>query len=127
MVALETLARTALGRDSLLRSRLVQTFLEQQPRLSEAPRPRVDDRWMLGTAAPLLELFAERRGPPAPAWARDVGPVPEPVLLVEAAARMQRPRVLREPESPAARRTRGLYPPPDFLVFGYARASRDCC
>ena len=117
MVTLEMLARTALRRDSLLLRGLAQSFLEQQPRLTDVPRPTVDDSWILGTSAALLELLAERRGEPAPAWTRDVGPVPQPVLLVEAATRMKRLRLLCETEAPAPLRKRGLYAPPDFLVF----------
>ena len=117
MVTLEILAETALRRESLqLRSR-VQDFVQDHPQFTTIPRPRTDNQQMLGTAAALLELLAQRTGRPAPAWTREIGAVPEPMFLLEAATRMQRLRALCEAEAPEPLRKRGLYAPPDFLTF----------
>ena len=80
-------------------------------------RPRTENLQILGTAAALLELLAQRTGRPAPQWTRDIGAVPTPMFLLEAAVRMPRLRLLCESESPEPLRKRGLYAPPDFLTF----------
>jgi hypothetical protein len=46
-----------------------------------------------------------------------IGPVPEPVFLLESATRMKRLRILCETEAPEPLRKRGLFAPPDFLTF----------
>jgi len=117
MVTLETLAKTALQRDSLRLRSLALDFVREHPDLGSIPRPATDDQQILGTAAALLELLAQRGGQPAPAWTREVGPVLEPVFLLEAATRMKRLRTLCESEAPEPLRRRGLYAPPDFLTF----------
>ena len=117
MVTLEALAEAALRRDSLQLRSLAQDLLREYPQLATLPRPPIDDQQILGTAAALLELLAQRSGQPAPAWTREVGPVLEPVFLLEAATRMKRLRALCESEAPEPLRKRGLYAPPDFLTF----------
>lgn len=117
MVTLESLAETALRRDSLHLRSLVQDFLREHPQFAMIPRPRSDNLQLLGTAAGLLELLAQRTGQAAPAWTQEVGAVPEPVFLLEAATRMRHLRALCENEGPEPLRKRGLYAPPDFLTF----------
>lgn len=117
MVTLEALAKTALQRDNLHLRSLALDFIREHPDLASIPRPRTDDQQILGTAAALLELLAQRTGQAAPAWTREVGPVLEPVFLLEAATRMKRLRALCESEAPEPLRKRGLYAPPDFLMF----------
>jgi hypothetical protein len=117
MVTLEALAETALQRDSLRLRSLVQDFVREHPQLTAIPRPQIDNQQILGTAAALLELLAQRSGQAAPAWTREIGAVPEPMFLLEAAARMKRLRALCEAEAPEPLRKRGLYAPPDFLSF----------
>ena len=117
MVTLEALAETALRRDSLHLRSLVQDFVREHPQLTTIPRPHSADLQLLGTAAGLLELLAQRTGQAAPAWTDEIGAVPEPVFLLEAATRMKHLRVLCEAEAPEPLRKRGLYAPPDFLTF----------
>jgi hypothetical protein len=117
MVTLEALAETALQRDSLHLRSLVQDFVRDHPQLTAIPRPHIDNQQILGTAAALLELLAQRTGQSAPAWTREIGAVPEPVFLLKSATRMKRLRALCEAESPEPLRKRGLYAPPDFLTF----------
>jgi len=117
MVTLEALAKAALQRDSLHLRSLARDFIREHSELASIPRPPVDDLRILATAAALLELLAQRSGQPAPAWTREIGAVPEPVFLLEAATHMQRLCALCESEAPEPLRKRGLYAPPDFLTF----------
>jgi hypothetical protein len=117
MVTLEALAKTALERDSLHLRSLALDFVREHPDLASIVRPPTDDQQILATAAALLELLAQRCGQPAPAWTGEVGPVLEPVFLLEAATRMKRLRALCESEGPEPLRKRGLYAPPNFLTF----------
>ena len=117
MVTLETRAETALRRDSVRLRSLAQDFVRDHPRLAAIPRPSIDNQQILGTAAALLELLALHTGQAAPAWTREVGAVPEPTFLMEAASHMKRLRTLCESEAPEPLRKRGLYAPPDFLTF----------
>src|SRR5580765_1633988 len=100
MVTLEVLAETALRRDGLHLRSLVQDFVREYPQLAMIPRPQIDNLQILGTAAALLELLAQRTGQAAPIWTRDIGAVPEPFFLLEAATRMKRLRALCEAEAP---------------------------
>ena len=117
MVTLEALAETALRRESLQLRSLAQDFVRDHPQLTNIPRPAIDNPQVLGTAAGLLELLAQRTGQAAPAWTREIGAVPEPMFLLEAATRMRRLRALCEAEAPEPLRKRGLFAPPDFLTF----------
>ncbi len=117
MVTLEDLAKTALERDSLHLRSLALDFIREHPELVSIPRPLTDDQQILATAAALLELLAQRNGQPAPDWTREIGAVPEPVFLLEAATHMKRLRALCESEAPEPLRKRRLYAPPDFLTF----------
>ena len=91
--------------------------MREYPDLASIPRPITDDQQVLAMAAALVELFAQRAGQLAPAWTDEVGPLLEPVFLLEAATRMKRLRALCESEAPEPLRKRGLYAPPDFLTF----------
>lgn len=117
MVRLEALAEAALAGESLRLRSLVQDFLREAPRLADIPKPEVGDPQQLALLAALLELFAHRRRQAAPAWTAEVGPAPEPVYLLQAAATMPRLRRLCEVESPEPLRRRRLYAPPNYLEF----------
>jgi hypothetical protein len=117
MVSLEDLAAAALRRDNLTLRSLVQDFLREHPHLQGVSRPQTEDQAILGIAAGLIELLAQRNEQAAPDWSRTIGAMPEPFILLEAALRMKRLRALCEAESPEPLRKRGLYAPPDFLTF----------
>jgi hypothetical protein len=117
MATLEALAEAALRRESLRLRSLTQDFIRDHPQLASIPRPAIDDPQILGTAAALLELLAQHTGQTAPAWTREIGAVPEPMFLLEAATRMKHLRALCETEAPEPLRKRGLFAPPDFLTF----------
>src|SRR5689334_20672146 len=90
MVTLEMLAETALQRESLRLRSEVQDFLRQHSQLVSVPHPSTDNPQILGTAAALIELLAQRSGQSAPAWTKEIGAVPEPMFLLDAAIRMKR-------------------------------------
>jgi len=117
MVTIEQLAEAALQRDSLRLRSLTQDLLHEMPRLSDVPRPASAEPRVLSTAAALVELLAARQKQNPPAWAREVGPLPEPFFLLEAAERMTRLRALCETQAPDPLRKRRLYAPPNFLAF----------
>ena len=117
MAMLQKLAETALQRNGLELRELVDDFIRQHSQLSAVPRPETEDPQVLGTAAGLIELLAERSGQSAPQWTQEIGPVPTPVFLLQSAGQMKRLRALCESASPEPLRKRGLYAPPDFLTF----------
>src|SRR5436190_995050 len=96
MVTLDQLAEAVLQRNSLLARSLAQDFLRETETLSEVPLPNANDVRLLATAAAIIELFAAQRNQAPPHWTQGVGPLAEPVFLVEAAERMKHLRTLCE-------------------------------
>src|SRR5437899_990126 len=109
MVTIEQVAEAAVNRDSLRLRSLAQDLLAENPDLSAILRPRTRDPVLLSAAAGLIELLASRRNLDPPEWTQHVGPAPEPVYLLSAAATMNRLRALCESESPEPLRKRGFY------------------
>ena len=71
----------------------------------------------MGTEAAINELLAFQHRQLPPAWTQEIGALPEPFFLVEAAESMKRLRILCETQSPEPMRKRRLYAPPHFLQF----------
>jgi hypothetical protein len=117
MATIEAIADAALRRESLQLRSLVQDLLGSTSALSTIPRPATDDLPLLAISAAILELLAARMGQAPPSWTSEIGSLPEPFFLLEAAQRMPRLRRLCETESPEPLRKRGFYAPPDFLTF----------
>ena len=115
MVRIEQLAEAAINQDALSLRSLTQDLLRERPRLKDFPRPEAVDFKTLAASAALLELFAERLHQEPPAWTREIGPLPEPMYLVRAAATMKHLRALCEIQAPEPLRKRGFYAPPNFL------------
>jgi hypothetical protein len=115
VIRIEQLAEAALSQDAFLLRSLTQDLLRQRPRLKDFPRPVTLDFKTLAAAAALIELFAERLNQEPPAWAGQIGALPEPIYLVKAAATMKRLRALCEQFAPEPLRKRGFYAPPNFL------------
>lgn len=101
----------------MLARSLVQDWMSTGPDLSNEPFPSTSDIRVRTVAAGLVELFAERFGQRPPHWTADVGPLPEPLHLLRAAATMSRLRRLCEEQSPYPLKKRGLFAPPEFLSF----------
>ena len=117
MVTLGQLAEAVLERNSLLARSLAQDFLRETESLNEVPIPNGNDMRLQAVAAAIIELFAAQRNQSPPHWTQGVGPLAEPVFLVEAAERMKNLRTLCETQAPEPMRKRRLYAPPNFLVF----------
>jgi hypothetical protein len=117
MARIEQLAEAILKKEGLAVRSLAQDFFRESPCLTDIPQPAVDDASLLAASASLLELFASRLGQEAPAWTKTVGPAPEPIFLLKAAATMKHLRELCEKESPEPLRKRGFYAPPNYLEF----------
>jgi hypothetical protein len=112
---IEKLAKAALKQDALLLRSLTQDLLREYPTLKDFPRPSAVDFQTLAAAASLIELFALRLRQEPPAWTNEVGPLPEPIHLLKAAATMKHLRALCEQQAPEPLRKRGFYAPPNFL------------
>lgn len=117
MVKIEQLAQAAISRESLQLRGLVQDLLRENPQLSDIPLPDTDDPYLLAAAASLIELLALRLHQRPPLWTQEIGPLPEPVFLLEAAAYLKRLRALCETQAPEPLHKRGFYAPPNFLEF----------
>lgn len=115
MIKIEQLAKAAINRDALLLRSLTQDLLSQCPTLANVPRPVAVDFQTLAAAASLVELFAERLHQQAPDWTREIGPLPEPMYLLQAATTMKNLRELCEQQSPDPLSKRRFYAPPNFL------------
>lgn len=81
------------------------------------PAPTNLDATAYAVAAGIAELLAARSDQSAPPWTAEVGPAPEPLLLVEAAGSSRRLRILCEREGPGPLRRRQIFAPPNFLVM----------
>lgn len=117
MELLEQIALAALRRDSLFLRNLVQDWVCQGASVSQLSRPVSTDIKTLVVSAALTELLAFQHGQLPPTWTQEIGALPEPFFLVEAAGNMKRLRILCEAQSPEPMRKRRLYAPPHFLQF----------
>jgi len=90
---------------------------DQTPGIGITASSSGSDMRLLAAAAAILELFAIQRNQTPPHWTEGVGPLAEPVFLVEAAERMTHLWTLCETQAPEPLRKRRLYAPPNFLAF----------
>lgn len=117
MVRIEEIAAAALAYHSLQVRSLLQEFLREMPVLVDIPQPKTADRNILALSAAFLELLGDRTKEEVPAWTTQIGPVQQPIFLVEAAGYMPRLRALCEQEAPEPLRKRGIYAPPNYLAL----------
>jgi hypothetical protein len=117
MVQIEQLVEAVLNGEGLTVRSLVRDLFNERPCLADIPKPSVDDEHILAVSASLLELFASRWGQDAPAWTKDIDPLPEPIYLLKSATTMKRLRKFCKQESPEPLRKRGFYAPPNYLDF----------
>lgn len=116
-MGIESITRAILDDDALLARSLVQDWFAAGPRMAAEPEPLSRDARLLAIAASLAELFAERFGQTPPGWAKDIGPLDEPIYLLGAARTMTRLRRLCEEQSPEPLRRRRLFAPKDYLTL----------
>jgi hypothetical protein len=118
-ITIEQIASKALeGNDRLLRG-MVMALLRENPNLSDIARPQTDDQRVLAASASLLELFAQRYNQAPPDWTKEVGPLPEPVYLVNGIGPATRKYLHRiaDAQSPEPLRKRGFLATPNYLTF----------
>jgi hypothetical protein len=118
-VTIEQIASKALeGNDRLLRG-MVMALLDENPTLSDILRPQTDDQRILAASASLLELFAQRSNQSPPEWTKEIGPLPEPVYLVNGIGPATRGylRRIADAQSPEPLRKRGFLATPNYLTF----------
>jgi hypothetical protein len=118
-VTIEQVASKALqGDDRLLRG-MVMALLRENPNLTDITRPQTDDHRILAASASLLELFAQRSNQSPPEWTKEIGPLPEPVYLVNGIgeATTKFIRRLADDQSPEPLRKRGFLATPNYLTF----------
>jgi hypothetical protein len=116
-VGIEGIARAILSGDALAVRSLVQDWLSTSPSVAAESLPTSSDVQIRALSAALSELFAIRLAQQPPIWAREIGPLDEPLYLLTAARTMPRLRRLCEEEAPAPLRRRRLFAPRDYLTF----------
>lgn len=77
--------------------------------------PTSDDQQIRAVTAAIAELIAARTAQEAPAWANQIGGLPTPLYLVEAAIKSPKMRARIEQESPEPLRKRNVFAPPSYL------------
>jgi hypothetical protein len=115
MTPLEQIATQILANNPLEVRSLTQDYLRRGALLCVEPAPTSDDPRICAVAAALAELLAARTAQPAPPWANQIGRLPAPLYLVEAATRSPRMRARVEQESPEPLRKRNVFAPPGYL------------
>ena len=116
MAELVDIARAAIAGEALSVHSLAQEWLSEHTPLSQVPPPEDSNETVRIVAAALVELFALRRGEPAPAWSAQVGALNEPLFLLRYAATMPRLRRMCEQEAPEPLRRRRIFAPADYLA-----------
>ena len=112
---LHQLAQAILDGDALQARAWAQEFYRHPELLTAATPPPSTDANILALSAGLVELFAQRLDQRSPGWTQLVGPVPNPIYLLQAAHHMKHLRVLCEQQSPEPLRRRQLFAPPNYL------------
>jgi hypothetical protein len=115
MTPLEQIAAEILAKHPLEVRSLMQDYRRRDAPLSAEQAPVSGDLQIRAVAAALAELIALRTMQPAPAWAHEIGGLPAPLYLVEAAARSPKMRARVERESPEPLRKRNVFAPPGYL------------
>lgn len=115
MTPLEQIAAQILANNPLEVRSLVQDYLRHARPLWLERAPTSDDQQIRAVTAAIAELIAVRTAQKAPAWTSQIGRLPAPVYLVEAATRSPRMRARIEQESPEPLRKRNVFAPSSYL------------
>lgn len=115
MSPLEQIAAQILAKNPLEVRSLMQDYLRRGMPLRLEHAPTSDDPRVWAVAAAIAELIAARTMQQAPAWANQIGKLPIPIYLVEAASKSPKMRARVERESPEPLRKRNVFAPPDYL------------
>ena len=112
----EDLVGALLRYDSLAARQWIADAARAELRWDAVPEPRDLDSRAKIVAAGIVETLAGRAGVRPPAWTSTIGPSEQPILLVQAAARLPHLRELCESSGPEPLRARRVLAPPDFLT-----------
>lgn len=115
MTTLEQIAAQILAKNPLEVRSLVQDYLRRGAPLSSERPPDSDDPRIRAITAAIAEVIASRTTQQAPVWANQIGRLPTPVYLVEAADKSPKMRARVEQESPEPLRKRNVFAPPGYL------------
>lgn len=115
MTSLEQIAAQILAKNPLEVRSLVQDYVRRGAPLWSERAPDSDDPKIRVVAAAIAELIASHTTQQAPAWVDQIGRLPTPVYLVEAAAQSPKMRARVERESPEPLRKRNVFAPPGYL------------
>ena len=115
MTPLEQIAAQILAKNPLEVRSLVLDYLRRAAPIWLERAPTSDDQQIRAVTAAIAELIAARTAQEAPAWASQIGGLPTPVYLVEAATRSPKMRARIEQESPEPLRKRNLFAPSSYL------------
>jgi len=115
MTSLEQIATQILAKNPLEVRSLVQDYVRRGAPLWSECAPDSNDPEIRAVAAAIAELIASRTAQQAPAWVDQIGRLPAPVYLVEAAAQSPKMRARIERESPEPLRKRNVFAPPGYL------------
>ena len=115
MTLLEQIAVQILAKNPLEVRSLVQDYLRRGAPLGTERAPVSSDLKICAVTAALAELLAARTAQPAPGWASQIGGLPEPLYLVEAATRSPKMRARVQQESPEPMRKRNVFASPGYL------------
>lgn len=112
---LHEFVRAALRGDDLTARQSVKDAKRAGDSWGNVPAPDFQDPSELAVCAGLVELLAEREGTTPPAWTGEVGPAPEPVLLVSSAKTSPAMRRMVERGSPAPLKRRNVLATSQYL------------
>ena len=115
MTPLEQIAAQILAKNPLEVRSLMQDYLRRGTPLRLEHAPTSCDLHVCVIAAAIAELIAARTAQQAPAWVNQIGKLPTPVYLVEAASKSAKMRARIEQESPEPLRKRNVFAPPGYL------------
>jgi hypothetical protein len=115
MTPLERIATQILAKNPFEVRSLVQDYLRRGAPLGSERAPDSEDPKIRAVTAAIAELIATRTAQQAPAWANQIGRLPMPIYLVEAATKSPKMRARVEQESPEPLRKRNVFAPSSYL------------
>jgi hypothetical protein len=117
MTPLEQIAAQILANHPLEVRSLTQDYLRRGAPLRLERAPTSEDPRICAVAAGIAELIAARTTQQAPAWTSQIGKLPAPLYLVEAATKSPKMRARVEQESPEPLRKRNVFAPSGYLAM----------
>lgn len=117
MLKLEELVRAILGNDLLEARQWVADAQRTGMRFDSLPVPSLQSNRERALAAGLVELLAFRGEQAAPAWASQIGSLPEPFFVGKRLKEMRRSAEDAKLNGPEPLRRRNIYASPNFLTI----------